>query len=339
MKISAEHAEIFCKTPTDNIRGVLFYGPDLGLVRERAETTTKAVAETLSDPFRVMEINSRSLQTDPSNLINEICTVSMMGDRKVIRVREAADNCVKIIQEGIESRGDALLIVEAGELSPRSKLRRLFEKGSDVLAIPCYVDEGNALIQFVQNALESAKFKTLPGVSEWIAENLGPDRMMNRIEIEKLALYAHGKKEISIEDAQAVIGDAAAVTLDKIAYAAASGNRKELLLALDRAHFEGIAVIAILRATIRHISRLEEAIIAISLGSTLDQSIKSLRPPVFFKQKNSFSRQVKLWDRRKTGRARAELLKTEIQCKRSVGPDASLCERALMRIAFIAKRN
>ena len=339
MKISAEQAEIFCNSPTANVRGVLFYGPDLGLVRERAEIATKAVAETLSDPFRVIEINSRSLQTDSSNLIDEICTVAMMGDRKVVRVREAADNCVTIIQEGIESKGEALLIVEAGELSPRSKLRMLFEKGSDVLAIPCYVDEGNALIQFVQNALESAQLKTPPGVSEWIAGNLGPDRMMNRIEIEKLALYAQGKNEISLEDAQAVIGDAAAVTLDKIAYAAGCGNQKELLLALDRAYFEGIAVISILRATIRHISRLEEAIMAISLGSTLDQSIKSLRPPVFFKQKNSFSRQLRLWDRRKTGRARAELLKTEIQCKRGILPDASLCERALMRIAFMAKRH
>ena len=40
------------------------------------------------------------------------------------------------------------------------------------------------------------------------------------MELEKLVLYAAGRVEVTLEDAQAVIGDAAAVTLDDMVFAA-----------------------------------------------------------------------------------------------------------------------
>ena len=55
MKVSAARADAFVASPPESIRGLLIYGPDLGLVRERAEIATKAVAGDLGDPFNVVE--------------------------------------------------------------------------------------------------------------------------------------------------------------------------------------------------------------------------------------------------------------------------------------------
>ena len=55
MKVSATRADAFVASPPESIRGLLIYGPDLGLVRERAEIATKAIARDLGDPFNVVE--------------------------------------------------------------------------------------------------------------------------------------------------------------------------------------------------------------------------------------------------------------------------------------------
>ena len=64
MKFSASQADRFVRAPDPNIRAVLVYGPDAGLVRERAEAIARAVAPELSDPFRVTNLSARQLVDD-----------------------------------------------------------------------------------------------------------------------------------------------------------------------------------------------------------------------------------------------------------------------------------
>lgn len=62
VKIASGRADSFCRKPDPQIRAVLVYGPDSGLVRERAENLIKAVAGRLDDPFRTREITLADLK-------------------------------------------------------------------------------------------------------------------------------------------------------------------------------------------------------------------------------------------------------------------------------------
>jgi DNA polymerase-3 subunit delta len=336
MKIPPARAEAFTTAPPEDIRAILIYGPDLGLVRERAESAAKAIAGSLSDPFNIVEFTPAALKDEPSRLTDEACAMSMMGGRRVVRLRDATDTVAKAATEAIAADGGALVIVEAGDLSPRSKLRALFEKTDGAAAIACYMDEGAGLDDLVNKTLSGAGLQASRDVVSWIAGNLGSDRMVSRMELEKLALYAQGQSEVTLEDAQAVIGDAAAVTLDDVVYAATGGNLKGLTVALARARFEGISAIAILRAASRHLSRLEEAVSAMTGGANADTAMKGLRPLVFFKQQNNFRNQLQRWRPQTLSRARSELIQAEIDCKSTGMPDDAVCERTLMRLAAMA---
>ena len=336
MKVPAARADVFVTSQLDDIRGMLVYGPDLGLVRERSEAATKTIAGSLSDPFNVAEFTPAALRDEPSRLTDEACALSMMGGRRVVRVREATDAVANAAADALAANGDALIIVEAGDLSPRSKLRSLFEKGDATASIPCYMDEAASLTDLVLNSLKEAGLKADKDVVSWISGNLGVDRLVSRMELEKLALFMGAKSEVTLENAQAIIGDAAAVTADDVVFAAAGGNLKGLTVALARARFEGVAPVSLLRATSRHLSRLEEVVTAISRGAAADQAIKSLRPPVFFKQQTGFRNQLQRWRPQTLARARAELIKAEIDCKSTGMPDNAVCERALMRLAAMA---
>jgi DNA polymerase-3 subunit delta len=53
MIVKPQGVERFLAKPPAGLRAVLFYGPDAGLVRERAERAARSVCEDLKDPFRV----------------------------------------------------------------------------------------------------------------------------------------------------------------------------------------------------------------------------------------------------------------------------------------------
>ncbi len=336
MKIRPAAADSFCKSPPAEVRGLLIYGPDLGLVRERAENAARAVAGDLSDPFTVVEFTAAALRDDPTRLADEAAALSLTGGRRVVRLRDAGEAVAAAAADALATKGDALVIVEAGDLAARSKLRLLFEAAENAAAVACYLDEGKGLDDLVRDSLAEAGLSAPREVVTWIAANLGSDRMVSRRELEKLVLYMAGKSAVTVEDAQEIIGDSAAVTLDDIVNSAAGGNLEALTVALARARFEGVAAISILRAAARHVSRLEEAVAAVAGGASPEQAIKSLRPPVFYKQEPAFRVQVGRWRPQTLGRARAELIQAELDCKSTGMPDDAVCERALMRLAAMA---
>ena len=65
MKLTWKQIEPFVKSPDPKARVVLIYGPDDGLMRERAKTIGKTVTEDLDDPFNVATLTTDLLAEDP----------------------------------------------------------------------------------------------------------------------------------------------------------------------------------------------------------------------------------------------------------------------------------
>lgn len=336
MKIPPARADAFSGNPPADMRAILYYGPDSGMVRERALNSARAVATDLSDPFSVVEFGAEALRDDPARLADEAAAMSLAGGRRLVRLRNADDGAATAMENALSLSWDALVIVEAGQLGPRSKLRLLFEKAGDAAAVGCFLDEGTGLAQLIRQSIEKAGFSADRDVIDWIAANLGSDRMVTRSELEKLALYASGKTEISMEDARAIIGDSAAVTVDDVVEASVGGNIGALAVAFARARYEGVEPVRIIRSGLRHLSRLEVAAAAVARGSSPEQAIKNLRPPVFFKQQQAFADQLRRWRSDLLARGRAELIRAEIECKSTDLPADAICERTLMRLAAMA---
>ena len=155
MKIQAGHADGFIAKPDAKVRAVLIYGPDAGLVRERMNALTRAVAGSTDDPFRVSEFQSDALKDDPARLRDEAASMALTGGRRVVRIRDAAETQGAVFSEWLENPvGDALVIVTAGDLSPRSKVRTAFEESEEAAAIPCYLDDDEAVGRVVRETLK-----------------------------------------------------------------------------------------------------------------------------------------------------------------------------------------
>lgn len=338
MKLAVKDIERFIARPPGNIRAVLVYGPDAGLVRERSDALMRTAAADLSDPFLVSELSAESVAKDPALLSDEAAAMALTGGRRAVRVRGCGDaigDAVKSMLQG--PTGDTLVVLQAGELGPRSALRRLMEAAEHAAALPCYADDASNLDRVIHDTLAAESLAVSAAASAFLAANLGSDRAITRSELAKLALYAKGSQRIELDDAMAVVGDSAALSLEDLCFAATGGEMAALDRALERSLQEGQSEVSILRAASRHLLRLQLIVDRAARGETLDLVLRSLRPPVFFARQGQLRRQAQGWSADRIRRAIDLVLAAELTCKTTGMPTAAVCGRTLMQIAAIAR--
>lgn len=338
MKLTARQIDGFLKQPGTS--AVLLYGPDSGLVRERAELLTRRVAGDAADPFRVAELTPAMLRDDPARLADEAQALSLTGGRRVIRLRDAGDSATALLESllnGPEPAG--FVIVEAGDLPPRSSLRQLFERSDRGAALPCYRDEGDSLAALVDGTLKGAGLTATPEARAFLLDSLGGDRGVSRSELEKLLLYVGTSgRQVTLDDVVACIGDSAASSLDHVAMAVGDGDPAALERAIDRALQDGGNPVGMLRAVSRHFLRLHQAMGVLAAGGDAGRAIRSLHPPVHFRLQDRFARQLRRWPAPALAAAIHRLLEAEMACKRPGAPAETLMRHAFLDIARSAPR-
>jgi DNA polymerase III subunit delta len=339
VKLAASKIDGFIAKPGDTIRTVLVYGPDTGLVRERADALMRTAVADLSDPFLVSELSAEAIVKDPALLADEAAAIALTGGRRAVRVRECGDSIAAAVQSMMQRpAGDSLIVLQASDLGPRSALRKLCEDTSDAAAVPCYADDARDLDRVVHETLAAEQLAISPEASAYLVANLGSDRGITRSELQKLALYARGSQRVELDDAMAVVGDSAALSLDDLCFAVTDGDMAGLDRAMERSLQEGQSEVAILRAVSRHLLRLQLTVDRTGRGDSAEQAIKALRPPVFFKRAAQFRRQAQSWRADRVKRALELALGAEIGCKTTGMPAAAVCGRALMQIAALARQ-
>ncbi len=339
MKLSAARVDAFVRRPDPDARAFLVYGPDAGLVRERADALAGHFVPDLRDPFRVAELAAAQLRDDPARLADEAAALALTGGRRVVRVRDASDAHADVLKRFLAAPvGDAPIIAEAGELGPRSRLRRLFEDAGNAAALPCFADEGAALRGLIEEVLAGGGFAIEPAALDFLESTLGGDRLVTRAELDKLATYMGEERRITLADAEACVGDSSAVTLDRIALAAAAGDLGGLERALVRAYLEGAAPVSILRATARHLQRLHRAAGMVAAGETAESAVKSFRPPLHFRLRDALRAQLARWPAGRAAAAMDIVLDAELRCKTTGMPAETVCSHALLRVARAAAR-
>ena len=339
MRLPAARIAEFLRRPDPAIRAILLFGPDAGLVRERADTLARGICPDPRDPFRVAELVGAQLAADPARLADEAAAQSLVGGRRVVRVREAGDALAKLFVTTIdEVPGDALILVEAGELPSRSSLRRAFEEARRGAAIGCYPDTPRDLAAVVRDSLAAGHVAVSRDATEYLVAHLGGDRLLTRSELDKLVLYAGEGGRIELADAEAVIGDSAQLSLDDAVFAAAEGDAAGIERALDRVFQEGESPVTVVRALLRHLQRLHLFAARIAAGASAAEVVRGARPPVFFKQQDNVMRQLALWDEARLRPPLRAVAEAELHIKTTGFPAETICRDALPAVAQAARR-
>jgi DNA polymerase-3 subunit delta len=329
VKLAAARVAGFLRDP-GSCRVVLLFGDDAGMIRDRAETLVRAVAGSLDDPFLVTELPREEIR----QLANEAAGLSLMGGRRVVRVRDVTDAATDPVVKLLQSQAPALVVLEAPTIQSRSKLRTALEAAVDGVAIGCYPEEGRALEETIRDTLRLNGAGIEPDALSWLSQQLGADRASTRSELEKLALYVGPGNRVDLDAAMTCVGDLAGLSLDDALFAATTGDVATADRAMEAAMAEGAGPVQVLRAALGHLQRLHRARLAMDEhGVTASDAVKGLRPPVFYQKVGAFTRSLGLWPSATLVAAMAALAEAERGCKRTGWPDDALCRSAVLTLA------
>ncbi|MGZ8370719.1 MAG: DNA polymerase III subunit delta, partial [Caulobacteraceae bacterium] len=318
-----------------------------GQVRERADALTAKATARPDDPFDVARLNENDLDADGARLEGELVAQSMMGGRRVVRIRidgekagpdKAAAEALKVHAAG-GYNPDALLIVEAGALGRDSALRKAAETAkAGAVAIPCYEDETGDVARLVREALSRDKVGLTSDALTAFVDRLPRERGVARQEIERLALFLGPGSGVTatLDDLETHLGVEPEASLADGAIHAFGGRLGPAQESLRRAFSEGEAPPAAVRALGMHLGRLRRALILTKAGAGLQEAAKAAG--VFWKNEREFLRQARSWTLEALDRLQPEVLDADRACKTTGSPDALIAERLTMTVAARARR-
>lgn len=338
MEIKSHQGDRFAAKPPSNLVAALVYGPDSGLVRERSDALTKSVVADMGDPFRVAELDGNALESDPARLWDEAAALSMIGGRRVVRISGAGNGQAKDFERFLDAPpGDALIVVEAGDLAKSASLRRVFESADNAAAIACYPDNQESLESLMRAALKTHGLAIEDGALAYAVARLGSDRGVTRSEIEKLSLYAMGEKTVTETHVAAVMEDESELRVDETLDAAAESDYARLDRSLGRLWAAGVSPVGVLRQAMSHFQRLLSVRAEADEGGTLDSAMGKLRPPLNYFRKNAFRAQAQRWNADALTQALTHLYEGEALVKTTAVPAEAAAARALLAVAALGR--
>ena len=339
MKIPPFKIDQYISNLPNDLRAALVYGPDEGLIRERAKNIGLKIVNDINDPFLVSELSGAMLKAEPAILFDEAMAISMIGGRRIVKIENCSDSDSKLFAEFLEKPlGDAFILLMAGNLTAKSKLRALFEKSKNAASIACYPDNIQNLNQIITNKMQAANITIDRDCMGYLASQLGNDRAISNQEIDKLIIYLGDRNIVTIDDIKASIGDNSLSSFDNIIYAAASGNAKKLDLALESAWSDNISPVPILRMMANHLIKLQLVNAKSNAGGDVKSAMRYLYPPIFYQLEKQFISQLRPWSNPIIAMALPILLKAEADCKKTNQPAILIASRSLQHMAAIARK-
>ena len=318
---------------------ILLYGPDAGLVRERAEALLASAVDDPGDPFSLVRLDGDELSAEPSRLVDEALTIPLFGGRRAIRVRAGSRNFAGGIDALAETPlKDCRVVIEAGELRAESPLRKACERAKTAVAIACYPDTERDLSKLIDDELKLSNLRIASDARAVLMTLLGGDRQASRNELRKLTLYAHGKGQVTLDDVIAVVADASELKIDPIVDGAFAGNASAVETEFAKAMVAGLYPGVIISAAQRQAAWLHKSAIAIAEGTPSSAVLDGGFPRLHFSRKASVEAALRNFDAARLMLVIDQLAAAAFEMRKQTALAAAIAQRALLSIAVTAKR-
>jgi len=337
--LRGKEIDSFLARPDSGRPIILLYGPDAGLVRERADALLASAVDDPNDPFALVRLDGDELSAEPSRLVDEALTVPLFGGRRAIRVRAGS----RSFASGVETLAemplkDCRIVIEAGELRPESPLRKACERARTAVAIGCYPDGERDLARLIDDELRLANLRIAPDARASLMALLGGDRQASRNELRKLALFAHGEGEVTLDHVMAVVADASELKLDPIVDGAFAGKPELVEGEFAKAIVAGTYPGVIISAAQRQAAWLHKSALALAEGTPLSTLLEGGFPRLHFSRKAAVETALRNFSAARLLATIDQLATSALDMRKQPSLAAAIAQRTLLSVAVNAKR-
>jgi DNA polymerase-3 subunit delta len=233
---------------------------------------------------------------------------------------------------------DCRVVIEAGELRPESPLRKACERAKTAVAIGCYPDGERDLAKLIDDEMRRSNLQLAPDARAALTALLGGDRQASRNELRKLALYAHGNSEVSLEDVMEVVADASELKVDPIVDGAFAGKPALVEAEFAKAVIAGTYPGVIISAAQRQAAWLHKSALAVAEGAPASSVLDSGFPRLHFSRRANVETALRNFSAARLVSIIEQLAAAALEMRKQAPLATAIAQRALLSIAVNARR-
>ncbi|CBI77016.1 conserved protein of unknown function [Bartonella clarridgeiae 73] len=338
----AHEVDQFLKYFSRSFPIVLIYGPDRGLVCERAQRFAKLTQVAIENPFSTVRLDAAEIDKDPARLGNEARTLSLFGGDRLIWVSNGDNHkgFLKALKFLItEPPKKSFILIEAGDLKKGVGLRNIIEMASTAIALPCYADNVHSLNGLIDEILDEFSITLSLEARQCLHQNIGEDRLASRSELEKLCLYALKKTHIALEDVKAVVSDVSALSQDEVIDAVLLGDLAGFETYFSRYVVINSRFLFILNVAQRNFQQLQLLRYQVEIeGKNSFEVVAQARPPIFFQRKKKVEQALRYWNLEQILYAMKKIQSAILESRKNPLLNETIIHQLLLELTIIAKR-
>ncbi|ATO58003.1 DNA polymerase III subunit delta [Bartonella sp. 1-1C] len=337
----AHEVDQFLKHFSRSFPIVLIYGPDRGLVCERAQRFAKLSQVAIENPFSTVRLDAAEIDKDPARLGDEARTLSLFGGDRLIWISNGANQkgFLKALKLLITELPEAsFILIEAGDLKKGVGLRNIIETASTAIALPCYADNAHSLDILIDEILDEFNVTLSLEARQYLHQNIGEDRLASRSELEKLCLYTLKKAHIAFEDVKAIVSDVSALSQDEVVDAVLLGDLASFEIYFSRYCAVNNTSFFVLNTAQRHFQQLQLLRYQVEIeGKTPFTVISQAQPPIFFQRKKIIEQALRYWNLEKILCAMKKIQSAILESRKNPPLSEVIIHQVLLKLTIIAK--
>ena len=341
MKVHANQYLQFLNKNYNNHNIIFLYGTNNGLVNMLFRDTIKSLKIDENNPFLVSKIDGNELKENQSVLSDNLATITMFGEKKVILLNlfytTITQTIEKLISDNITQKdNDFVLIIKAGSLSSKSNLIKFLQASNNCILVPCYDEEPDKIKTKIDELFNKYNLVFSNNFMSNLYNRFSSNSLVNESELVKLENFIFENNDISESLLLSFMTNNEDINNNKIIDLCFSGKPKEALLYFNNIYDNSVSNIGIIRQFGNQLKLIENLILLNKKGLSLRDAINKIKPPIFFKNIPKITDQCKMWSLKKLATAQKNLIKLEINCKSSTYPEKTLISQFILSTSLLA---
>lgn len=340
MKLAGRDATRYFVRPDPARAGLLIHGDDaMRVALKRQEVIRALIGPEGEAEMRLTRLAGADLRRDPAAVSDAMRTQGFFPGPRAVLIEDLTDpNAAPVIAALREWRaGDAVLIATAGRLAAKSSLRKAFETDQNAFAAAIYDDPPSR--EEIEAELAAAGLKNIDPAAmvDLVALSRSLDPGDFRQTVKKIGLYKLGDpKALSPTDIDLCAPATIEAAVDDVINAVAEAGVQAIGPLVSRLSGQGVLPVSLCIQATRHFRTLHAA--ACDPGGVAS-GLARARPPVWGPRRDRMASQAQRWGAARLERALSDLVETDLRLRSSQrAPTMALMERALIRIAMMARR-
>ena len=337
MILKGIEANRFFAKPDPARAGLLIAGADpMRVALKRQEVIAATIGPEGEAEMRLTRIPAADLRKDGAVLLDAIKAIGFFPGPRVAFLEDATDALAPLITAALKDwrPGDAQIVVTAGNLTPKSTLKKLFEAHPNAFCAMLY--DNPPTREEIEDALKKSGLVNIGREAMADLHTLGRalDPGDFRQMLEKISLYKHGDATpLTPADVAAMAPATIEAEVDDLLAAVAEGQAGQVGLLMRRFEGQGVVPVTLCIQALRHFRSLHMA-----AADPAGPAMGLQKARVFGPRRDAMQRQAGAWGMHRLEAAVAELLETDLALRStSRAPAMAVMERTLIRLAMMRR--